>query len=78
MEWMTRRLVGVKRLGHATVIEVRLDSAFFSEKILRFLIKIGLPYAVKMPLWKWTGVKELINQRERWCVASRSPARGES
>jgi hypothetical protein len=57
-------------LGRSVVIEVRLDSAFFSEKILRFLIKLGIPYALKMPLWKWTGVKELINQRERWSIAS--------
>jgi len=57
------------RLGRSVVIEVRLDSAFFSEKILRFLIKLGIPYAVKMPLWKWTGIKELINQRERWFIA---------
>lgn len=59
-----------ERLGAAVVIEVRLDSAFFCEKILRFLIKLGVPYALKMPLWKWTGVKELINQRERWSVAA--------
>jgi hypothetical protein len=58
-----------ERLG-AVMIEVRLDSAFFSEKILRFLVKIGVRYAVKMPTWKWTGIKELINQRERWSVAT--------
>lgn len=59
-----------ERMGSFVTIEVRLDSAFFSERILRFLIKLGIPYAVKMPLWKWTGAKELINQRERWNVAS--------
>ncbi len=58
------------RLGRSVVIEVRLDSAFFCEKILRFLIKLDIPYAVKMPLWKWTGIKELVNQRERWRVAT--------
>ena len=59
-----------EHLGAGVITEVRLDSAFFSDKILRFLIKIGVPYAVKMPIWKWTGVKELINQRERWSPAS--------
>ena len=59
-----------EKLGARVITEIRLDSAFFSEQILRFLIKIGVPYAVKMPLWKWTGAKELINQRERWRVAS--------
>jgi len=59
-----------EHLGSSVTLEVRLDSAFFSERILRFLIKIGISYAIKMPLWKWTGAKELINQRERWSVAS--------
>ena len=59
-----------EHLGSGVITEVRLDSAFFSEKILRFLIRIGIPYAVKMPIWKWTGVKELINHRERWSHAS--------
>jgi len=59
------------KMGRAVVTEVRLDSAFFSEKILRFLIKLGIPFALKMPLWKWTGVKDLINQRQRWSVASK-------
>lgn len=60
-----------EKLGRGIVIEVRLDSAFFCEKFLRFLIKIGVPYAVKMPIWAWTGAKELINQRERWGVATK-------
>ena len=60
-----------EKMGQAVITEVRLDSAFFSEKILRFLIKLGIPFALKMPLWKWTGVKELINQRERWSVATK-------
>ena len=55
-----------ENLGKGTVIEVRLDSAFFSEKILRFLLKLKIPFALKMPLWKWTGVKDLINERRRW------------
>lgn len=57
-------------LGGKIQIEIRLDSAFFSEKILRFLIKSGLLFAVKMPLWKWTGAKDLINERKRWERAS--------
>lgn len=59
------------RLGKKRIIEIRLDSAFFSEKILRFLLKINILYAVKVPLWKWTGLKERINDRERWNVAAK-------
>lgn len=58
------------QLGRNAVIEVRLDSAFFSEKILRFLQKIRILYAIKVPLWKWTGLKDRINERERWNSAN--------
>lgn len=57
-------------LGKSIAIEIRLDSAFFSEKILRLLIRAGVLYAVKMPIWKWTGARELINARQRWIKAA--------
>lgn len=57
-------------LGSAITIEIRMDSAFFSEKILRLLSKSGVLFAVKMPIWKWTGARNLINQRQRWDRAS--------
>lgn len=57
-------------LGRNVVIEIRLDSAFFAEKILRFLQKSGVLFAVKMPIWKWTGARDLINERQRWEKAS--------
>jgi hypothetical protein len=51
-------------------IEIRMDSAFFQEEILSFLYREKIRYAVKVPMWKWLGLKEAINARERWHHAS--------
>jgi hypothetical protein len=47
-------------------IEVRLDAAFFQEEILHFLNRKGIGFAVKVPMWKWLKLKEIINARQRW------------
>jgi Transposase DDE domain group 1 len=47
-------------------IEVRMDSAFFQEPILRYLNRQNIRFAVKVPMWKWLKLKETINARERW------------
>jgi hypothetical protein len=57
-------------LGNSVLIEIRLDGAFFCEKILQFLTKAKILYAVKMPIWKWTGARTLINERKCWSRAS--------
>jgi hypothetical protein len=47
-------------------IEVRMDSAFFQQEILRYLSKNNIRYAVKVPMWKWLKLKETINARKHW------------
>jgi hypothetical protein len=47
-------------------IEVRLDSAFFQKQILRWLDRNGVEFCVKMPMWKWTGIKARINSTHYW------------
>jgi len=47
-------------------IEVRMDSAFFQEPILRYLKRENIRFAVKVPMWKWLNLKETINERRRW------------
>jgi hypothetical protein len=49
-----------------TRIEVRLDSAFFQQDILRFLFRNNIQYVVKVPMWKWLKLKETILARDRW------------
>lgn len=48
------------------VIEVRLDAAFFTPEIVGFLNKSRVEYVVKMPMWKWTGIKDAVNETKYW------------
>jgi hypothetical protein len=54
-----------KQLPHA-VIEIRLDSAFFQEDIIKYLMKENIEFAMKVPMWQWLYLKELIMLRQRW------------
>ncbi|MBI2711700.1 MAG: IS1380 family transposase [Bdellovibrio sp.] len=48
------------------VIEVRLDSAFFQEAIIKYLLREGIEFAIKVPMWKWLNLKNMIISRTRW------------
>jgi hypothetical protein len=54
------------RFGRFHRLELRLDGAFFSREMLEFLDAEALGYAIKVPLWKWLGVREKIATRKRW------------
>lgn len=56
----------VRSLLPGVVIEVRLDSAFFTREIVGFLNKAKVEYVVKMPMWKWTGIKDAVNATRYW------------
>lgn len=47
-------------------LETRMDSAFFKEDILKYLLSSKIEYAMKVPMWKWLGLKDMINSRIRW------------
>ena len=53
------------------VIEVRLDSAFFHEHIIKYLIREGIEFAIKVPMWQWLNLKEFILLRQRWNQANK-------
>lgn len=55
-----------ERFGRRHRLELRLDGAFFSRQMLEFLDGETLAYAIKVPLWKWLGVREKIAARSRW------------
>jgi hypothetical protein len=56
----------IREILPGVVVEMRLDSAFFQRDILRWLDRHCIEYAVKMPLWKWTGIKDKINDLGYW------------
>jgi hypothetical protein len=55
-----------ERFGRSQRLELRLDGAFFHRDVLEFLDGETLGYAIKVPLWKWLGVREKIAARPRW------------
>ena len=55
------------RFGRRLPIELRMDGAFFMPAIFAFLDgEPGLEYALKVPMWKWLGLREKIAGRRRW------------
>jgi hypothetical protein len=53
-------------LGTRVKLEFRCDGAFFQRPLLQLLQRAGCEYAIKVPMWRWLGVKELIQMRMRW------------
>ena len=54
------------RFGRRHALEVRLDGAFCQRPILAFLDGEGVEYAIRLPLWKWLGIRSAIASRRRW------------
>jgi Transposase DDE domain group 1 len=56
----------IKTIAPGIKIEVRLDAAFFHRQIITWLDRHGIEYAVKVPMWKWIGIKDAINRTNYW------------
>lgn len=54
------------RFGRSMPLDFRTDAAFFKEDILKLLPRLGCDFAIKVPFWKWLGLKNLVVQQERW------------
>ena len=54
------------RFGHRLPIELRMDAAFFHPEIFAFLDEERVDYALKVPMWKWLGLRSAIASRRRW------------
>lgn len=52
-------------LESGVIIETRLDGAFFRQDIISWL-ETRAEYAVKVPFYKWVGLKPLVANRKRW------------
>lgn len=54
-----------QRLPHA-VIEVRMDSAFFSDEIVQGLEEAGVEFTISVPFERFPALKQQIESRRRW------------
>lgn len=56
-----------ERFGRRLPLELRMDAAFFMPSVFRFLEENpALEYALKVPMWKWLGLRAVIAERTRW------------
>ena len=54
-------------LERRPVLEMRIDGAFFPAGVIDVLDAEGALYAIKVPFWRWLGLKERIaRRRRRW------------
>jgi Transposase DDE domain group 1 len=54
-----------ERLGSPR-LEVRLDSAFFSDAMVRCLESLGVEYTLSVPFERFPGLKERVEKRRLW------------
>ncbi len=47
-------------------IEVRMDSAFFSDEIVHALEELGVEYTISVPFERFVELKQMIEGRKRW------------
>ena len=48
------------------LIEIRMDSAFFSDKIVGTLARQGVEFTISVPFERFVELKRMIEQRRRW------------
>lgn len=56
-------------LERRPVLEMRMDGAFFRADVIDVLDAEGVEYAIKVPFWRWLGLKERIAECRYWSSA---------
>ena len=54
------------RFGRSMPLDFRMDAAFFKEDILKLLPRLGCHFALKVPFWKWLGLKNIVPAQKAW------------
>ena len=56
----------VQAVVPCAMIEVRMDSAFFSDEIIEALVDRGVEFTLSVPFERFVELKRMIEQRRRW------------
>jgi hypothetical protein len=59
-------VAAVRKALPGVVIEVRMDSAFFSDVIVSALHDAGVEFTISVPFERFAELKRMIEQRKRW------------
>ena len=61
----------VRSVLPGVIIEVRMDSAFFSDEIVSALNEQGVEFTISVPFERFVELKQMIERRRRWDVIDR-------
>jgi len=56
----------IRAVAPQAIIETRMDSAFFSDEIVRLLEAEGVEYSISVPFERFVKLKRLIEARRQW------------
>ena len=56
----------VRTVLPGVIVEVRMDSAFFSDSIVEALDEKGIEYTISVPFERFAALKGQIEKRRRW------------
>jgi len=68
----------VRSILPGVIIEVRMDSAFFSDEIVTALDKQGVQFTISVPFERFVKLKQMIEQRQRWFALNKDVSYFES
>jgi hypothetical protein len=77
-EFIVACLQAIRRTLPQAILEVRMDSAFFSDEILTALNELNVRFTVSVPFERFTELKAQISARTRWRAVSRTHSYFES
>lgn len=69
-EFMLDCIQTIRKVKPGCIIEVRADSAFFSDEIIAMLDAAKVQYTISVPFERLTELKEIIYSRRRWSSIS--------
>lgn len=72
MLFMRACILAVKRALPKAVIEVRIDGAFFSERLLKQLDRLGVHFSASVPFERLAALKALVENRSHWAVIDKN------
>jgi len=66
IDFMTRCLGHVRAASPTSLLESRMDSAFFNEEVLRNLDTLGVQFTISTPFERFPELKQLVEPRLVW------------
>jgi hypothetical protein len=67
-----RECIGrVREAQPGIIIEVRMDSAFFSDEMVQALQELGIEFTISVPFERFAELKRLVQERKVWWPATR-------